>query len=338
MNNCAIVIFGATGDLTKRKLIPAIYRLVAAKKLTNFVVIGAAIDDISVDTILSKAKGFVTGIDEQVWQKIKERTFYQKLDFANQDDFNALHDRVVSLEKQFNLSGNRLLYLAAAAFHFSAITKNSAASSLARRMPGTSKVWHRIVYEKPFGHDLASAHQINLDIADSFEESQVYRIDHYLTKELVSNITLVRFTNCFFEPLWNKQYIDHVQIVLNEQVCLEGRGGYYDAYGALRDVVQNHMLELLALIGMEAPEKLAGDFVRTARAKVLEKVKVVDGVLGQYEGYLNENGVAPHSQTDTFAALYVTIDNHRWQGVPFYLKTGKCLDNKEIAIHIKFSF
>ncbi len=337
MNGCAIVLFGATGDLTKRKLIPAIYRLIATKKLKNFVLIGAAIDDVSVDTILQEAKEFITDYDEQVWEQLKQRTYYQKLNFLYAQDFTLLRKKLEALEKKYNLAGNRLFYLSAAAYHFCAITHNLAASKLAERKSSRDeKIWHRIVYEKPFGHDLSSAHEINECIAHSFDERQVYRIDHYLTKEVVSNIALIRFTNCVFEPLWNNQYIDQVQIILDEKIGIEGRGQYYDAYGALCDVVQNHMLELLALICMEAPKKLVGDFIRAERAKVLEKVKIVDGILGQYENYKQEKGVAPDSTTDTFAALYLTVDNPRWKGVPFYLKTGKALSQKETVIHIKF--
>jgi glucose-6-phosphate 1-dehydrogenase len=198
------------------------------------------------------------------------------------------------------------------------------------------KTWHRIVYEKPFGKDTHSAHDINNCIATLLEEKQAYRIDHYLTKELVANIALIRFTNCVFEPLWNNRFIDNVQITLSETVGVAGRGAYYDNYGALRDVVQNHMLEVMALIGMETPEKLTGEFIRDQRAKTLEKVRFVDGVLGQYEGYKNEQDVRPNSKTETFAAVYLMIDNPRWRGVPFYLKTGKCLNKKETIIHIKF--
>jgi glucose-6-phosphate 1-dehydrogenase len=199
-----------------------------------------------------------------------------------------------------------------------------------------NQIFQRIVYEKPFGNDLQSAHEINACIAAHFDEDQIFRIDHYLTKELVGNIALVRFTNIVFEPLWNNRYIDQVQIVFDEELCLDGRGLYYDKYGALSDVMQNHMMQLVALVAMESPEKLTGDYIRTARANVLKKVKVVDAVIGQYKSYAQEKDVAPDSKTETFAQVYLRIDNPRWAGVPFYLKTGKCLDKKETAIYIKF--
>ncbi len=336
MNNCAIVLLGASGDLSKRKLLPALYKLIRQNKLHNFIVVGAAFDDTTAQTILEQSKQFIDTIDPVAWKQLSDNTYYHKLNFTNPDDFVALHSFVSKLEKQHNLSGNRIIYLAAASHFFCTITEHLESSALAQKLSEKDRIWHRIVYEKPFGHDLKSAHEINACIAQSFHESQIYRIDHYLTKELVGNIALVRFTNCVFEPLWNNRYIDNVQIILSEKICVEERGAYYDHYGALRDVVQNHMLMLLALVGMESPERLTGEFIRTERAKVLEKVRVVDGVLGQYEGYQQEKNVAPDSTTETFAMLYLMIDNVRWSGVPFYFKTGKCLDKKETTIHIKF--
>jgi glucose-6-phosphate 1-dehydrogenase len=337
MNECAFIIFGATGDLTKRKLIPALYHLIAKNALEKFIIVGAALESTSMQNILESARPFIDGgIDQAIWQRMQANAYYEQLDFNKQADFERVAATVAKLEAQHALQGNRLLYLAVAASFFCPITQNAVHAQLVEKLDGHAKKWHRIVYEKPFGHDAASAHAINECIKEHVYENQAYRIDHYLTKELVSNIALIRFTNCVFEPLWNNRYIDNVQIILSEQVGVENRGGYYDAYGALRDVVQNHMLELLALIAMEAPEKLTGDFIRDQRAKALKKVRVVDYVLGQYEGYTKEHAVAKHSTTETFAALYLMIDNPRWAGVPFYLKTGKCLDKKETVIHVKF--
>ncbi len=328
-------MLGATGDLAKRKLFPAIYRLIADKKLDNFAIIGAAIDDLSAEAVLERSKEFIKELDTSIWQQLKERTFYQPLDFRRLDDFHALANLVRQQEKKYNL-GNRFFYLATAAHFYCDITEHLGASGLVKRLQPKDEYWHRIVYEKPFGHDLESAHEINACIAKLFNESQIYRVDHYLTKELVSSIALVRFTNCVFEPLWNNQYIDQVQITLTETIGIESRGGYYDLYGALRDVVQNHMLQLLALTAMEPPDKLIGEFIRGERAKVLEKVHVNDVMLGQYKNYKTEKDVNPDSQTETFAVLYLTIDNPRWTGVPFFLKTGKKLNKKETAIHIRF--
>jgi len=266
MNDCSIIILGATGDLAKRKLLPDLYRLVQKNFLQKFVLIGAAFDDVSADVMLEHSKEFVKKFDESSWQQLRDKTYYQKLDFNNLDDFKKLAALVAQVEKEHNLSGNRLVYCAAASHFFCAITEHLATSGLAQKRTEQDKTWHRIVYEKPFGHDVQSAHEINECIAANFEENQIYRIDHYLTKELVSNIALIRFTNCVLEPLWNNRYIDNVQIVLSEQVGIENRGAYYDKYGALSDVLQNHMLELVALIGMESPEKLTGEYIRELRS------------------------------------------------------------------------
>ncbi|MGB8366768.1 MAG: glucose-6-phosphate dehydrogenase [Candidatus Babeliales bacterium] len=336
MNNGAIIIFGATGDLSKKKLMPAIYKLVASKKVNNFIIVGVALEDITVEQLLNQVKEFIPVIDEQVWENIQNRTYYQQLNIMRKEGFKSLNTLVTKLEKKYGLPGNRLLYLAVAAHFFCPITHHAAQSGLVKRLSEREDYWNRIVYEKPFGHNLQSAQEINKCIDKWFNESQIYRIDHFLTKEIVSNIALIRFTNCVFEPLWNNRFIDHIQIVLSEKIGIQERGSYYDHYGALCDVVQNHMLELLALVAMEAPEKLTGEYVRSERAKVLEKVRFVDGVLGQYTSYTKEKDVKPNSQTETFTALYLTVDNRRWAGVPFYLKTGKCLDKKETVIHIKF--
>lgn len=336
MNNCTIVIFGMSGDLNKRKLIPSLYKLIADKKIDNFVIIGAAADNLDAHEILERARPFIPDYNESCWQLLKSRTFYQQLNFENKNDYVQLLDFTSSVEQQFNLSGSRIMYCATAAHFFCTITNYVAQVGLAKRCVADDAIWYRIVYEKPFGNDLNSAQEINNCIAQSFNEHQIYRIDHYLTKEIVSSIALVRFTNCVFEPLWNNRFIDQVQIILSEQVGIESRGAYYDFYGALCDVVQNHILELMALIGMEAPKKLTGNLIRTERARVLEKIKVVDGILGQYDGYRAEEKVAQDSKTETFAALCLMIDNPRWKDVPFYIKTGKCLDKKETVIHIKF--
>ncbi len=336
MNDVTIIILGVTGDLAKRKLLPALYRLIVREKLEKFLIVGAALEESGAQQILDQAKPFIHGIDDAIWQKMADRFFYQQLDFGNESNFVALESFVASLEKEHAMSGNRLVYLAAASEYFCSITRYLATSKLVVRRTEHETPWQRIVYEKPFGHDLQSAREINACIKEHFEESQIYRIDHFLTKELVSNIALIRFTNCVFEPLWNNRYIDQVQIVISEEIALEGRGGYYDKYGALSDVMQNHMLELLALIGMESPEKLSGNYVRSRRAEVLEKVEIVDGMLGQYEGYTKEKNVDPQSKTETFALLFLRVNNPRWAGVPFYVKTGKCLRKKQTVIQIKF--
>lgn len=337
MKNITIVLFGATGDLSKRKIIPALYRFVAKKKFENVIIVGAAFDDVSSDAMIEAARPFTGNIDENDWNVLRQISYYKKINFTTPDDFQALYDFVQECEKKHDIVGcSRLLYVATAANFFCSITHNSTHVGLLQRHEGKNAVWHRIVYEKPFGYDLQSAHEINECIKNSVDESQVYRIDHYLTKEVVSNIAMIRFTNCVLEPLWSNRYIDQVQIILDESGGIDGRGTYYDAYGALRDVVQNHMLELLALICMESPTKLTGDYIRAERVKVLEKIQFLDGILGQYDGYQQEAHVRENSSTDTYASLKLAVNTPRWTGVPFYLRTGKCLNKKETVIHIKF--
>lgn len=337
MNNCTFIIFGASGDLFKRKLFPSLYTLIAQKKITQYVLVGVAHDHVYMDDIIERSRPFIKEeIDDAVWQSIKKSAYYHPLDFNRSSEYIALKNYVESIEKKDNLSGSRLFYFATAADFFCAITEFIATSGLALKKNVKDIPWHRLVYEKPFGHDLQSAKAINACINKYFNEVQIYRIDHYLTKEIVGNITLVRFTNCVFEPLWNNRYIDNVQITLSESIGIENRGAYYDRYGAVSDVLQNHMLELLALIAMEAPHMLTGEHIREQRAQVLKNVEIIDGIYGQYNGYLQESHVKKSSLTETFAVVMLRINNARWSGVPFYLKTGKHLKKKETYITIKF--
>jgi glucose-6-phosphate 1-dehydrogenase len=336
MNECTVIVFGATGDLTRRKLIPAFYDLVKRKKLDKLALIGAAHDKVTAEQMLEAARPFIANIDEKVWQKITESTRYQRLDFSEQQDFVFLKELVETVEKEQNLSGNRIAYCASPPQFFCDITTNSGASGLLKKKDVHATPYHRIIYEKPFGSDEKTAQEINECISQWFDESQIYRIDHYLTKEIVSSIALVRFANTIFEPLWNANYIASVEVVLSEEVDLQGRGAYYDEYGVLKDMVQNHVLQLLALVAMEEPSSLTGDGLRDAKVKVLQETKIIEGWLGQYEGYTQESGVDPDSTTPTFAFLQLAVNNERWKNVPFYCVTGKRLEKKETLIRITF--
>lgn len=337
MNDGTFIIFGASGDLFRRKLFPSLYALIARKKIENFALIGASVEDVSMQSLIERSREFIKEtIDEEVWHRIQQRAYYHSLNFNKQSDFVALKTVVADVEKMHALSGNRIFYFAAPSDFFCVITDHIAISGLAQKKGDKELPWHRLVYEKPFGHDLSSAKKINACIQQYFNEVQIYRIDHYLTKEIVGNIALVRFTNCVFEPLWNNRYIDNVQIILNESIGIESRGAYYDRYGAVSDVLQNHMLELLALVAMEAPAMLTGEYVREQRAKILQDIAVIDGIYGQYDGYLSEAQVTPGSMTETFAAIMMRINNKRWSGVPFYFKTGKYMKKKSTVIIIKF--
>lgn len=340
MNECTFIILGATGDLTKRKLIPALYRLVQDKKIDRFLIIGAAREQVTADEFINHGKTFIRSIDQEIWQRIQKVSYYYQMDFSQQAEFIKLHKFVGTLESEHGLNGNRMVYLAVPSSIFCAITRGLGTSGLIKKAQenGTidGHIWNRIVYEKPFGVSFSSAKEINQCILDYFSEQQIYRIDHYLTKELVGSIVLVRFTNMIFEPLWNKKYIDEVQIILSETLGVEGRGRYYDQYGVLKDVIQNHLMQLLALTAMELPQELTAEYIRNQKAAVLQKVSCTDGILGQYEGYLSEKDIERNSVTPTFAALKMAIDTPRWEGVPFYVKAGKCLNKKNSSISIKF--
>ncbi len=332
-NDITFIILGATGDLAKRYLIPAIYKLVKEKKVEKFAVVGVARRSMSTSQLLNPSKEFIANLDSAVWKKIEQSTAYHQLRFDNAQDYQKLGLALQTIEKKNQLSGNRIFYLATLPEHFEQITTNLARSNIAKQDKNN---WSRLVYEKPFGDDLQSAKKINQSIAKVFDESQIYRMDHYLGKELVGNIALVRFTNRILEPLWNKDHLESVQIILSEKLGLEGRGEFYDKYGALKDVVQSHMLQMMALIGMESPAKITGDYIRNEKVKILQKIKVKEVLLGQFNGFTREEGVKPDSSTETFAALKLEIDNPRWKGVPFFLKTGKYLDKRETSIHLKF--
>jgi glucose-6-phosphate 1-dehydrogenase len=340
LDTCVFVILGATGDLAKRKLIPAIYKLVASGKICSFAIVGVANSTTTMHEILKQSRKFIRTIDQDVWAKLQERLYYYQMDFHNKQAYKGLRHLIESVAECHKLGCNRLFYLATMPQHFAVITKNLSAYGIAEKhhewQLTKRGAWARVVYEKPFGYDLKSARTINRAIKKVFDEKQVFRIDHYLGKELVANIALARFTNRILEPLWSREHIDSVQIVISESLGIEQRGAFYDACGALNDVVQNHLLQILALIAMEPPEKLTADYLRNCKVRVLKKVKATAAILGQYKGYRTEKDVSPHSTTETFAAVKLLINNRRWKGIPFYLKTGKYLNHDEASVHIKF--
>ena len=331
MVDCTIIIFGITGDLTKRKLIPAIYHLLKRKKVDKLALVGVARRQIKMNKLLNAAKPFIKNLDAKVFKKLQNAAYYRPFNFNDPQGYSNLKEELEKIERKHGLKGNRLFYFATLPHHFGFISHN-----LAKKGVTKSKGWARLVYEKPFGHDLKSAKKMNKSILRAFKEKQVYRIDHYLGKEIVGNIALVRFTNRIFEPLWNNKHIESVQIILDEKLGIEDRAKYYDEAGALRDVVQNHMMQMLALTAMEEPKKLTAKRMRNEKANVLKKIKVEDILLGQYDGYKKVPKIEKNSKTETFAAIKLRINTKRWKGVPFYLKTGKKLDKKDTSIHIKF--
>lgn len=362
---CAVVIFGATGDLTRRKLLPALYRLVQQRLVpSEFVILGTARDLHGDDEFRELMKKAVTefgpddSLDEAAWQSFAKRIFYIGGEFNDRELYGKLKIKLAAIDSEYATLGNRIFYLATAPVNFGLIALQLGEAKLAKPAGvASSKSWTRIIVEKPFGHDLESARALNQELAAVFEERQVYRIDHYLGKETVQNLLVFRFANSIFEPLWNRQYIDHIQITNAETIGVEGRGAYYEKAGALRDMIQNHVFQVTSLIAMEPPASLSANGVRDEKIKAMQAVRPLvigagDGIAeaavrGQYgpgtvlgdtvPGYREEPGVDPNSSTETFAALKLYFDNWRWAGVPFYLRSGKHLQKQitEIAIQFK---
>jgi glucose-6-phosphate 1-dehydrogenase len=350
---CVLVLFGASGDLTKRKLVPALFNLAKANLLPdNFAILGVAVDDLTLEQFRDQVTSFLRADENggEALNSFRQRLYYQRADFADSAMYPALQKRLGELDLQYNTEGNYLFYLATAPKFFGQIVQQLGQSQLSKEESGH---WRRVVIEKPFGHDLESAKSLNRQIKSVLAESQIYRIDHYLGKETVQNILVFRFDNAIFEPIWNRRYIDHVQITNAETVGVEQRGGYFDTAGTLRDMVPNHVMQLLSLTAMESPVSFQADAVRDEQAKVLHSVQLLDSeavlhdsVRGQYgEGviadervrsYRSEPGVSPESRTETFVAIKLNIDNWRWVGVPFYLRTGKRLAQRHTEITIQF--
>jgi glucose-6-phosphate 1-dehydrogenase len=351
---CAIVIFGASGDLTRRKLIPAILHLEAGGFLPpRLAVVGVARAEMSHAQFRDSVRPDDELADEPAraaWSALSERIFYHSMDVEDRAAYSGLKQLLASLDARVGTAGNQLFYFAVAPSLFRPIVENLAASGMSTEESGH---WRRLVIEKPFGRDLASAVQLNHCLRAVVGERQLYRIDHYLGKETVQNLMVFRFGNGLFEPIWNRNYIDHVQVTVAEEVGVGSRGGYYDTAGAMRDMIPNHVAQLLSLIGMEPPISFNADAVRDEQVKLLRSVSpfspeqvLRDAVRGQYgpgvingarvPGYRDEPNVPPNSPTETFVALRLTVENWRWAGVPFYVRTGKRLPARSTEIVIQF--
>ena len=330
--NGIVVVMGITGDLSRKKIVPALYKLISKEKIDNLKIIGMGRKKLTEDEIIKTSKEFINSFDKKYFNKLKNNFTYVRGDFYKKKTFENLKNTIKKQEEKFD-SGNRLFYLATLPRHFETIVDSLKEFGMVEE---GKKGWRRVVFEKPFGYDLKSAKKLNKVISDVFDEKQVFRIDHYLGKELVQNVSVLRFTNTIMEALWNKNYIDHFQIILSESEGVKGRGEFYDRQGALKDVVQNHMMQILALVAMEPPLKLTGKYIRDEKSKVLKRTRVENVVLGQYKGYKDVGGVSDDSDTETFASLKVFVDNKRWDGVPFYFITGKKMKKKLTTIYIEF--
>ncbi|MEW5977266.1 MAG: glucose-6-phosphate dehydrogenase [Acidobacteriota bacterium] len=353
---CVMVILGAAGDLTKRKLIPALYNLAKERLLSpHFAIIGFARREMNHeqfrDKITADLREHATGdLEPALWAQLVDRLYYLCGTFEEADAFDRLKKLVQEVDQKHECKGNIFYYLATAPDYFCSIIQKLQESGLTREEDGR---WRRVIIEKPFGSDLDSARQLNGKINKVLREKQIYRIDHYLGKETVQNIMVFRFSNGIFEPIWNRRYIDHVQITVAEDLGIEQRGGYYDEAGALRDMVPNHIFQLITLTAMEPPISFEADAVRDEQAKILRAIQpmapeevLTRTVRGQYGegtvkgsavgGYRDEPKVARGSNTETFVALKLLIDNWRWSDVPFYLRTGKYLPQRVTEIAIQF--
>ncbi|HKP17139.1 MAG TPA: glucose-6-phosphate dehydrogenase [Gaiellaceae bacterium] len=346
---CALVIFGATGDLTRRKLFPSIYSLAARGMLPERLAIVGVSRTEQTDAEFREAmkesvREFGNGeLDEKVWRRLAAGMRYVATDFADERGEGELVDLLARLDRDRGTEGNRLFYLAVPPSAISVVVE--ALGPRRGEWPG----WTRLIVEKPFGFDRATAHKLNEEICAYFDESEIFRIDHYLGKETVQNLLALRFANGIFEPIWNRQFVDHVEITVAESLGIEGRAMFYEQAGAIRDVFQNHLLQLVALTAMEPPVDFTAESVRNEKVKVLRAVHAPGPrhvVRGQYAsgwiegkrvpGYREERGIADRSRTETFVAARLFVDNWRWAGTPFYVRTGKRLPKRETTIAIQF--
>jgi len=337
-----LLIYGASGDLTERKLIPAFYNLYRKGRLNeNLKIVGSARTEFSdpefCDHLEEGLKEFSPDTyQKEIWDEFKNQLSYIPSDLTVPEDYLRVKDYLDELEGE---PTNRIYYLAIAPRFYQETIEHLGEAGLSEEDPGEGEPWRHIIIEKPFGQDAESARKLNQVIHRSFEEDQVYRIDHYLGKETAQNILFFRFANTIFEPIWDRRYVDNIQITVAESVDVGHRGAYYDNAGIFRDMFQNHLMQLLSLVAMEAPASFEADAIRNERVKLLKSVRspeLENSVAGQYQGYCSTKGVAEESRTPTYGAVKLYVDNWRWKDVPFYLRSGKSLERKATEITIEF--
>lgn len=357
---CVLVIFGATGDLTSRKLLPALYNLARDGQLPpHFACVAFARRDKSSEEFRQEMYDAVSRfsrikpIDQQLWRTFSEQIFYHRSDFHEDEGYEKLKALLTSLDSRFNTKGNRMYYLSTQPSFFPLVIEKLHEHKLIYEMDQEQNKWSRVVIEKPFGHDLNSAQELQKHLMHFLDEKQIYRIDHYLGKETVQNLLVFRFSNPIFESIWNSHYIDNVQIAVSEEQGIGTRGKFWEEAGMLRDIVQNHMMQLMSLVAMEPPISLNANAIHDEKVKVVESIRPLNcemlnqcAIRGQYgpgfidgqevKGYRQEADVNPQSHVETYAALQLFVDNWRWAGVPFYLRSGKRLSKRATEIAITF--
>src|SRR5262245_6177445 len=348
---CTVVIFGAAGDLTKRKLLPALYNLKVAELLPReFAIVGVARRDQTHEQFRDEQTRSIrefatTRVAEKLWGELRDAMYFQAGELSDPAVYTQLANLLAEITKRHGTGGNVLFYLAIPPNLFGEVVRRLGEAGLVRQ---NGETWRRVIVEKPFGHDLDSARALSAELATVLREDQIYRIDHYLGKETVQNILVFRFANGLFEPIWNRTYVDHVQLMVGETVGVEDRGNYYETAGVLRDMIQNHLFQLLALVAMEPPISFAADAVRDEKVKVLQAIRPMTSeeildrtVRGQYgdgviagqpvRAYRREPKVSPTSATETYAALKLYVENWRWAGVPFYVRSGKRSEERRVG-------
>lgn len=358
--SCILVIFGATGDLTARKLIPALYNLAREGQLpAHFACLGFARREKTNEIFRDEMRGAVSKysrskpIDMDLWKSFQDKLFYHQSEFHQDEGYERLKQVLNQIDAQMGTKGNRVFYLSTQPSYFPLVIEKLSQHGLIYRQEQTKDRWSRVIIEKPFGHDLRSALQLQQEISKYLEERQIYRIDHYLGKETVQNLLVFRFSNSIFESIWNNHYIDHIQITVAEDIGIGTRGRFFEEAGMLRDIVQNHMMQLLSLVAMEPPIDLTANAIHNEKVKVLQSIRPLSpdqmdkvAIRGQYgsgfingesvKGYKQEENVNPDSSVETYVALQLFVDNWRWAGIPFYLRAGKRLPKRATEISITF--